>query len=64
MNHKSDLFDEPVDFSLALGGPLFQLYRRTRLSGPTLELVVRRLIVIPAIAWLPLLLLAALQGHL
>jgi hypothetical protein len=64
MNHKSDLFDEPADFSLVLGGLLFQLYRRTRLSGPALELVVRRLIVIPAIAWLPLLLLAALQGHI
>jgi uncharacterized membrane protein YbhN (UPF0104 family) len=64
MNNKSDLVEEPADFSLVLGGPLFQLYRRTRLSGPALELVVRRLIVITAIAWLPLLLLAALQGHL
>jgi hypothetical protein len=64
MNNKNDLFDEPMDFSLVLGGPLFQLFRRTRLSGPALELVVRRIIVITAIAWLPLLLLAALQGHL
>ena len=64
MNNKSDLLDEPEDFSLALGGPLFQLYLRSRLSGPALELLVRRIIVITAIAWLPLLLLAGLQGHI
>ena len=64
MNDKSDILDEPPDFSLALGGPLFQLLMRARLSGPALELLIRRIIVITAIAWLPLLLLAALQGHL
>lgn len=64
MNNKSDLLDEPESFSLALGGPLFQLYLRFRLAGPALELLVRRIIVITAIAWLPLLLLAALQGHI
>jgi hypothetical protein len=64
MNNKSDLLDEPENFSLALGGPLFQLYLRTRLSGPALDLLVRRIVVIAAIAWLPLLLLAALQGNL
>jgi hypothetical protein len=63
MNNKSDLFAEPADFSLALGGPLFQLFLRTRLSGPALEIVGRRIIVITAIAWLPLLLLAALEGQ-
>lgn len=64
MNDKSDPLEEPENFSLALGGPLYQLFMRTRLSGPALELVIRRIIVITAIAWLPLLLLAALQGHL
>lgn len=63
MNNKNDLLDEPANFSLALGGPLFQFFLRTRLSGPALELLVRRIIVITAIAWLPLLLLAAVQGH-
>lgn len=52
-----------VEFSLAGDGPLFRLYRRARPSGSAFELQGRRLIVIPAIAWLPLLLLAALQGH-
>jgi hypothetical protein len=39
-----------ADFSLVVGGPL--------------DRVVRRVIVIPLICWVPLLLLAALQGHL
>jgi hypothetical protein len=64
MNNKRDLLDEPENFSLALGGPLFQFFLRTRLSGPALELLLRRIIIITAIAWLPLLLLTALQGNL
>ena len=28
MNKKSDLLDEPANFSLALGGPLFQFFLR------------------------------------
>lgn len=50
------------DFSLVLGGPLFQMYRRTHLSGDALELLHRRMIVIPVAAWLPLLVLSALHG--
>ena len=52
------------DFSLVLGGPLFQLLRRAHLTGDTLELLRRRILVIPLFAWLPLLVLSALQGHL
>jgi hypothetical protein len=52
------------DFSLVLGGPLYQLYLRTRMVRPPLDLVIRRVIVIPMICWLPLLLLAGLQQHL
>src|SRR6476620_11275396 len=63
MNNKSDLFAEPADFSLVLGGPLYQLFRRTRLSEPALELAGRRILVITAIAWLPLLLLTAIEGQ-
>jgi len=54
----------PPDFSLVLGGPLFQLLRRAHLSDDALELVRQRIIVIALLAWLPLLLLAALEGHL
>jgi hypothetical protein len=38
------LGDEPADFSLVLGGPLFQLLRRSRLSDDALTLVHRRAI--------------------
>ncbi len=55
--------DEPQDFSLILGGPLFQLLRRTHLSGDGLELVQTRIVVIVAVAWLPLLVLSLIEGH-
>lgn len=46
------------DFSLVTGGPLFQLYRRSRLVIDPIELLRRRIIVITAIACVPLLLLS------
>lgn len=49
---------EASDFSLVVGGPLFQLFRKSHLSGEGLELLHRRLLIITAIAWLPLLLLS------
>ena len=52
------------DFSLVLGGPLFQLLRATRLSGEALDLLWRRLIFISLLCWLPLLVLSALGGQL
>ena len=55
---------EPPDFSLVLGGPIFQLFRRAHLSGDALELLHRRIVVITLVAWLPLLLLSMLGGHL
>jgi hypothetical protein len=51
------------DFSLVLGGPLFQLFRRTHLSGDALELLRRRILVITLFTWLPLLFLSVLEGH-
>jgi len=59
----TDLNKDKPDFSLVLGGPLFQLWRRTRLSGDALELARRRLVVIASIAWLPLLVLSLIGGH-
>jgi hypothetical protein len=53
---------KPVDFSLVLGGPLYQLLRRAGLSGGTLELLHRRIVVLVAVAWLPLLVLSILDG--
>ena len=54
----------PPDFSLVLGGPLYQLFRRTHLSGDALDLVQRRIVVIALLAWLPLALLSGLGGRL
>jgi hypothetical protein len=54
---------EPTDFSLVLGGPLFQLFRRARLSGPALELLQRRLLAFSLITWLPPAILSAIEGH-
>src|SRR5437764_15092373 len=54
----------PQAFSLVLGGPLFQLLRRAHLSDDALELVRQRIIVISLFAWLPLLVLSALEGQL
>ena len=60
---KTTLPPQPSDFSLVLGGPLFQLYRRMNLSGNALELLRRRVLAITLFAWLPLLLLSLLDGH-
>ncbi|TAK62711.1 hypothetical protein [Methylobacter sp.] len=51
------------DFSLVLGGPLFQFFIRARISTDTLGLLKRRLIVISLFTWLPLLLLSLLPGE-
>ena len=53
---------EPPDFSLVVGGPLFQLLRRARLSDDALHLVRQRIVVISLLAWLPLAALALLDG--
>ena len=55
---KPSIHPNPADFSLVLGGPLFQLFRRAHLSGSALELLHRRIVLIVALAWLPLLILA------
>ncbi len=57
------LFEEPPDFSLVLGGPLYQIYRRSHLSGDALELLRRRVLVICLFVWLPPFALAALEGR-
>src|SRR5262245_56385321 len=51
---------EVQDFSLVLGGPLFQLLRKSHLEGDTLELLHRRMLAFILLTWLPLLLLSAI----
>jgi hypothetical protein len=55
--------DDYTDFSVVCGGPLFQLWRRTRLSGDGLQLTHRRVIAMVVLSWVPLLLLALIEGH-
>ena len=56
--------DEARNFSLFIGGPLFQLLRRAHLVDDALRLVKRRMVLAMAVTWLPLLAFSALQGHL
>lgn len=62
MNHPLDN-KQPENLSLVLGGPLFQLLIRTRLSTDTLGLVRRRVIVFSLFTWMPLLLLSFFPGE-
>ena len=55
---------ESTDFSLVLGGPLYQLFRRAHLSGDALDLLRRRIVVLSLLAWLPLALFAGFEGRL
>jgi hypothetical protein len=57
------LLGHPTDFSLVLGGPLFQLLRRAHLSDDALLMARQRIIVISLFAWLPLLVLSVLEGR-
>jgi hypothetical protein len=58
------LLSEKRDFSLVLGGPLYQLLVRAHLSDDALLHVRQRIIAISLLAWLPLLLLSAWEGQL
>lgn len=49
-----------TDFSLVLGGLLFQLLRRAHLADDALTMARQRVILIALLAWLPLLVLSAL----
>ena len=63
-NIVSDLLEDVADFSLVLGGPLYQLYLKTRLARQPLDLLRRRIVGISLICWGPPLLLALLAGHM
>lgn len=53
-----------IDFSLMLGGPLFQIWRRAHLTDDAINLVQRRVVAAVAITWAPLFVLCLLQGSL
>jgi hypothetical protein len=54
---------ETQDFSLILGGPLYQLFCRAHLCGKALQLLRRRVMVLCGVSWLPLLVLSMLEGN-
>jgi len=58
----SILKNEP-NFSIVLGGPLFQLLMRLRLMTPNLGLLIKRIIVITLLAYLPLFILSIVEHH-
>lgn len=52
----------PEDFSLVLGGPLYQVLRWSHMADNALALVRRRVVVFALLGWLPLLLLSMAGG--
>ena len=61
---RENVFQDRQDFSLVLGGPIFQLLRQAHLTDDAQELVKQRIIIISLFTWLPLLVLSALEGKL
>ncbi|HXX29087.1 MAG TPA: hypothetical protein VEJ89_00025 [Myxococcaceae bacterium] len=54
---------EGGDFSLVLGGPLYQLLVRAKLIKPPLNRVGRRMAIISAVAWVPVAILTLVGGR-
>jgi hypothetical protein len=55
--------EEGFDFSLVLGGPLYQLWLHSRLARPPLDLLHRRVVMFVVVCWLPLSILALIGGE-
>jgi hypothetical protein len=53
----------PPDFSIILGGPLYQFFRRLHIVREPLDLLTRRIVSISLLAWLPLLVFAFVVGR-
>jgi hypothetical protein len=62
MSHETASVVEPAEFSLVHGGPLFRALRRAHVCGDAMEQLWRRILVVVAVAWLPLLVLSAWEG--
>ncbi len=62
MNNKIDSQRSPENFSLAIDGPLYQLFYKLRLLKKPLLLYKRRIVIVALFAWLPLLVMAVLEG--
>ena len=64
MSNEASILDESTDFSLVLGGPLYQLYLGCRIAKPPMEWLHRRVAAMVTIPWLPLLILSGIAGTL
>jgi hypothetical protein len=60
--NESEYFNKSEDFSLVLGGPLYQFLIRARLEDSALGHLTVRILVLTLFAWLPLFLLSLLAG--
>src|SRR4051812_35861934 len=56
-------FPEFPDFSLVLGGPLYQFFRKIHLENVQTGMK-RRVLIVTGLIWLPLLVLCAIEGTL
>jgi hypothetical protein len=54
---------EPPNFSLALGGPLYRMLRRFDSAGPVSRLLRRQAAISILLCWVPLAVLSLAQGH-
>jgi hypothetical protein len=54
---------EPPDFSLAVGGPVYRMLNRLRPAGRVLQLLRRQAAVSILICWVPLVVLSLAQGN-
>jgi hypothetical protein len=57
------LLQEPPDFSLVVGGPLYQMLRRAHVAGPAPQLLRRQVILSVLLCWVPLAALSLAQAH-
>jgi hypothetical protein len=62
MNTTQDGPPRQENFSLIVGGPLYQMWLRSRLLKPPIELLRRRIVFSIVVTWLPLLVLTLLAG--
>lgn len=58
-----DAFQEAANFSLVLGGPLYQILTKAHLADDALTRLRRRILALALLPWLPLLGLSALEGN-
>src|SRR4051794_18479414 len=61
MSSKTATWDY-IDFSLVEGGLLHQIWHRLNLAGHLLRLICGRVLILLALAWLPLFILALFEG--